>query len=160
MYRASRFLDRSDFNRVILDDGSDLQVPARALRVQDDGAFLLVEEMLPHPPPTEKTAEPHLAEPAEISFDEPLFVENAQVERVPVNRIVDGPVATRREGDVTIIPVVEEVVLVEKKLLLKEEIRVTRQRSELTQPRRVMLTQGESKLIGADGRSIEREEGR
>jgi stress response protein YsnF len=32
----------------------------------------------------------------------------------------------RQEGDITIIPVVEEVVIVERRLVLKEEVRVRR----------------------------------
>lgn len=50
------------------------------------------------------------------------------IERVPIDRHVDSVPEVRVEGDVTIVPVVEEVVVVEKRLLLTEEIRITRQR--------------------------------
>ena len=36
---------------------------------------------------------------------------------------------TRVEGDTTIIPVVEEVLYTEKRLFLREEVRVTRRRT-------------------------------
>lgn len=50
------------------------------------------------------------------------------VERVPVDIVVDAPPEMRREGDVTIIPVVEERLVVEKRLVLVEEIHI-RQRT-------------------------------
>ncbi len=71
--------------------------------------------------------------------DEPLIREEVEVERVPVNKIVDGPVDVRHEGDVMIVPVLEEVLVVEKRLVLKEEVRITRRRVEAHEPRHVTL---------------------
>jgi len=51
----------------------------------------------------------------------------AIIERVPVNRLVEAAPAIRQEGDTVIIPVMEEVMVVEKRLLLKEEIHIRRQ---------------------------------
>lgn len=51
------------------------------------------------------------------------------VTRVPVNRtIAEGETAPqiRDEGGVTIIPVLEEVLVVEKRLVLKEEVHIRR----------------------------------
>ena len=45
---------------------------------------------------------------------------------MPFAQIVEGEVKTRTEGDTTIIPVVEERLIVTKELVLKEEIRITR----------------------------------
>lgn len=61
-------------------------------------------------------------------IQEALEREEISVERVKVDRIVDSHPVMRQEGDVLIIPVVEEVVVVEKRLLLKEEIHVRTQR--------------------------------
>lgn len=58
--------------------------------------------------------------------------EDVSVERVPIGRIVDVPPQIRTEGDTTIVPVVEETVVVQKRLLLREEIRITKRRSEET----------------------------
>jgi stress response protein YsnF len=55
--------------------------------------------------------------------EQDLLHREVQVERVPVNRVVDSVPDLRREGDVTIIPVVEEVIV--KQLILREEIRIT-----------------------------------
>jgi len=71
--------------------------------------------------------------------DEPLYREELDVERVAVNRVVEGPVPVRQEGDVTIVPVLEEVLVVEKRLMLKEELRITRRRVEEHKPQRVAL---------------------
>jgi uncharacterized protein (TIGR02271 family) len=51
----------------------------------------------------------------------------AIIERVPIDRMVDTPPAIRQEGDTIIVPVVEEIMVVEKRLLLKEEIHIRRQ---------------------------------
>ncbi len=48
------------------------------------------------------------------------------VTRVPIDRYVDAAPAVRTEGDVTIVPVIEEVLVIEKRLLLKEEVHITR----------------------------------
>jgi stress response protein YsnF len=55
-----------------------------------------------------------------------LAGESVEVTRVPVNREIDAAPSIRTEGDVTIIPVVEEVIVVEKRLVLKEEIHLRR----------------------------------
>jgi uncharacterized protein (TIGR02271 family) len=58
-----------------------------------------------------------------------LMQERVEVERVPVDRIVDAAPPVRTEGDVTIVPVLEEVLIVEKRLVLKEELHVRRQQT-------------------------------
>ena len=66
--------------------------------------------------------------PGEVT--EPLVSEFVDVERVPVGRVLDEPVGIRHEGDVTIVPVVEERLVLRKELVLVEEIRLTRRREE------------------------------
>jgi uncharacterized protein (TIGR02271 family) len=61
--------------------------------------------------------------------DVPLAEQDVHVERVAVNRQVDAPSPPRQEGDVTIVPVYEEILVVEKRLVLKEEIRITRRQT-------------------------------
>jgi len=55
---------------------------------------------------------------------ETLLTRHADVERVPIGREVSSVPESRQEGDVLVIPVVEEILVVEKRLFLKEEIRV------------------------------------
>jgi uncharacterized protein (TIGR02271 family) len=56
-----------------------------------------------------------------------LRSDEATIERVPVGRIVDAPPAIRQEGGTVIVPVLEEIMVVQKRLLLKEEIHIRRQ---------------------------------
>lgn len=78
-------------------------------------------------------------EEREELVDLPLAREQVDVERVAIGRPLEEPVGVRYEGDTLIVPVVEEVIVVEKRLVLKEELRITRRRSEHRDPRRVTL---------------------
>jgi stress response protein YsnF len=71
--------------------------------------------------------------------DEPLLRRAVQVERVPINRVVASEIPVRYEGDTMIISVLEEVLVVEKRLMLKEELHITQQQEELRQPQRIVL---------------------
>ncbi len=55
-----------------------------------------------------------------------LEEEIVEVTRVPINREIDHAPEVRTENGVTIIPVVEEVLVVEKRLVLKEELHIRR----------------------------------
>lgn len=65
-------------------------------------------------------------------IDETLLHEGVNVEHVPVDRIVplDQAPATRYEGDTLVVPVLEEVLVVERRLRIKEELRITKTRRE------------------------------
>jgi uncharacterized protein (TIGR02271 family) len=71
--------------------------------------------------------------------DEPLVREDFEIERLPVNRVIDKPMEVEYEGDTMLLPVMEEELVVEKRLILKEVIRVTRRKEEIHQPQRVTL---------------------
>ena len=71
--------------------------------------------------------------------DKPLLQEEVEVERVPVNEVVDGPVPVRYEGETMVVPLLEEVLVVEKRLVLKEVLRITKRQSETHKPQRVTL---------------------
>jgi len=53
-----------------------------------------------------------------------LEQEDVEVVRVPVDREVDVRPEIRQDGDTTIIPLVEEVLVVERRLVLREEIHI------------------------------------
>lgn len=55
-----------------------------------------------------------------------LEEQEVEVVRVPIDREVIEVPAIRTEGDVTIIPVMEEVIVVEKRLVLREELHIHR----------------------------------
>jgi uncharacterized protein (TIGR02271 family) len=76
--------------------------------------------------------------------DPPLLRDDVVVERVPINRVVEGPIPVRSEGDTLIIPLFEEVLVVETRLLLKEEVHLTKRRVETHTPQRVTLRREEA----------------
>ncbi|MEX1017914.1 MAG: DUF2382 domain-containing protein [Phycisphaeraceae bacterium] len=80
----------------------------------------------------------------EQTVDLPLMQERVEVERVEVNRVVDRPPPVREEGETLIVPLLEEVM--EKKLMLREEVRITRHKSESRQPQRVTLRREEAEI--------------
>src|SRR5215207_4564004 len=57
---------------------------------------------------------------------EALQSETIEVTRVPVGQEVTEAPVVRTESDVTIVPVLEEVLVVEKRLVLKEELHLRR----------------------------------
>lgn len=67
-----------------------------------------------------------------VTIDERLVREAVDVRRVPVDRLVaaDESPAPRYEGDTLIVPVLEEVLVVERRLRVKEELHITRTRVE------------------------------
>lgn len=59
---------------------------------------------------------------AEVGHDEVM------VERVEIGEFIESAPQPRKDGETWIIPVVEEQLVVSKRLVLKEEIRLTRRR--------------------------------
>ena len=76
-------------------------------------------------------------------LDVPVQTGAIEVERVPVGRWLDAPADVRHEGDTTVYPVVEEVLVVEKRLRLVEEVRVTRRQTTRQVQERVGLRREE-----------------
>ena len=65
--------------------------------------------------------------------------ETVEVERVPVGRPADAVEGARVDGDVTVIPVYEEVLVVTTQLVLREEVRLTRRREPVPGPASVAV---------------------
>jgi uncharacterized protein (TIGR02271 family) len=86
----------------------------------------------------------------EVLVDEPLLREEVVIERVPVNRVVEGPIPVRYEGETMIVSVLEEVLVVETRLLLKEELRITKRQVETHMPQRVTLRREEAAVERVD----------
>ncbi|HSU24770.1 MAG TPA: YsnF/AvaK domain-containing protein [Pyrinomonadaceae bacterium] len=94
----------------------------------------------------------HVREYEEL-VDIPHFQEEVKVERVPVNQFVETAPSVRTEGDVTIIPILEEKYVLEKKLVLVEELHIRKERSESHQPQKVKVLKEEVEVnrIGPRG---------
>lgn len=66
------------------------------------------------------------------TLTEELAGEDIEIERVPRNELVEAVPEVRTENDVTIIPLVEEQLVVEKRLVLVEEVRLHRVHTKQT----------------------------
>ena len=76
--------------------------------------------------------------------DELLEHENISVERVPVGKRIEAIPAVREEADTIIVPIVEEVLVVERHLMLKEEVYIRRVRGTERHQERVTLRKQEA----------------
>jgi stress response protein YsnF len=79
--------------------------------------------------PTSKVQVSRVTHSQEHLIDELLQHEQIEIERTAVNKPIDTMPSIRQEEDIIVIPVVEEVVRVERSLLLKEEVRIRRIRT-------------------------------
>jgi uncharacterized protein (TIGR02271 family) len=82
----------------------------------------------------------------ETVVDEPLFRDEVEVERVLVNRPIEEPITVRYEDDTIIVPIMEEVLVVQKQLMLKEELRIHKRHVETHQPQQVTLRREEAHI--------------
>lgn len=77
--------------------------------------------------------------------DEALVHDRIEIEHVAIGRPVDSAPPVREEGDTTVISVVEEVLVVERRLILKEEIRLHRVRT--TEQHRELVTLRDQQIV-------------
>ena len=79
-------------------------------------------------------------EPRVERIVEQLVRGGVEIERVAIGRQVDRVPPMREEGDMIVVPVVEEVLFVEKRLMLVEELRIHRSATVTTHEQEVTLT--------------------
>lgn len=75
----------------------------------------------------------------EETITEDAWREAVEVRRIPVDEIVHQVEDVRTDGNETIIPIYEEIVVVERRLVLRERLHVTLRREETRIPQRVVL---------------------
>ena len=87
----------------------------------------------------------------------PLIHEDVEVRRVQVNRVVGEMPRARREGDTVIVPVVEEELVITKRLILREEIHLVKRRTRDIAVNEVELNResAEVRRLDAEGRVME-----
>jgi uncharacterized protein (TIGR02271 family) len=77
-------------------------------------------------------------QPEDVEQD--LLKQEVEVERVPTHQVVPvAPEPRMTEGGTLVIPVVEEVLKVEKVLVVTEEIRITQKYTRTKEKKRVSL---------------------
>jgi uncharacterized protein (TIGR02271 family) len=86
--------------------------------------------------------------------------ERVEVTRVPVDKEVNVAPSMRTEGDLTIIPVLEEILVVEKRLVLKEELHIRRHatRENVEVPVTLRKQRAVIERLTADGQSLSDDE--
>ena len=73
--------------------------------------------------------------------------DEVQIERISINEFVQTPPPPLRyEGNIIIIPVLQEVMVTEKRLLLIEEVRITKRKVESKESQEVVLRKEEIKV--------------
>lgn len=181
--------DGTTYVLVAFDSGEQVRIPTSLLQAQPDGSMFVAlrrDNLRQHQ--SEQTAQsdnyitiPVIAEELQVGkrvvetgrvrvrkvvhqreavVDEPLFRDDVQVERVAINQQINMLPDVRREGDTVIIPVVEEILVVEKRLVLKEELHVTRRRTTVRDQQTVPLLSEElivERLPPNDGGDAHRE---
>ena len=160
------------FARVRLADGAHVSVPFELLQHEDNGGYHLpaswgdftsrtdtvttipvVEERVqvdvrPAPERTLRIRRRVVSEPQVV--ETPMWHERIEVERVAVDQLVDEMPSPREDGDVLIIPCVEEVVVVEKRLRVREELRVRIVREQRIHRETVQLRRHEIEIDSAE----------
>ena len=76
----------------------------------------------------------------------PVWSERVEVERIPKDELVTRMPEARQEGDVLIVPVVEEVAVVETRLRLREEVRIRLVREKRLDRRTIPLRRHEVEI--------------
>ncbi|MGZ3218217.1 YsnF/AvaK domain-containing protein [Paracoccus sp. T5] len=84
----------------------------------------------------------------DVTVTEPLRTERVEVRRVPVDRLVANAPETRVEGDMTIIPVVEEVLVVQYRIV--EEVQIIRHVESVEHAETVTLRRQEAFIDNPD----------
>ncbi len=88
-----------------------------------------------------------------VRVSEELERDDVVIERVPVNREVTELPRTREADGVLIVPILEEVVVVEKRMMLKEELHIRRQpkRERVEEAVRLRSMHAEIERVAAPG---------
>jgi hypothetical protein len=141
--------------------GTDDPHGATPVSIADEGVLrLLVEELSVGRRQVEtgrlqvrRTTRARIAE-----VDEELELVEAQVERVPVGAYVEVRPEVRETEDEIVIPVIEEVVVVERRLMLREEIRIRKVRRSERHREQVTLRAQEADILRLPPRAPATEE--
>ena len=119
-------IQANDGERTILFAADSEQSPKGSI---DDPKLTLLAEELSVAKETVETGRLRASKQTrtrEAFIDENLRSEHAEIETIPIGRQIFEMPSVRHEGDTTIIPIVEEVLHTERRLILKEEIKITR----------------------------------
>jgi stress response protein YsnF len=83
-------------------------------------------------------------------LEQELRKSHVEVKRVATNRVVDGPQPVQRAGNVLIVPVVSEILRVEKQWVVTEEIHITQTEERETVQQTVPVSREEARVERLD----------
>ena len=152
--------DGSPIAVVRFDDGAQVAVSPQMINPDQNGIYRL-ELAAAHLAPGDDLVIPVVAEEISIgteqvtrgvvrvhkhvvseekTVDAAVSTEEVVVERLPINQLVEGAAPqVREENGIVIIPVFEEVLVVEKRLLLREEVHLSKRMIRSNVPQTVTL---------------------
>jgi uncharacterized protein (TIGR02271 family) len=170
--KAPQLLDKHTTEVLLrLENGQEIVVPLWALTLQSDGSYYLAlgpADMAPGNLKNElheSVVLPVIVEELDVQkrqketakvrittvvherqevVDQPLMQEEIDIQHFPINRLVESAPQVRHEDDVMIVPILEEVLVVEKRLMLKEELHISRRRVEVHKPQHITLRSEEA----------------
>jgi uncharacterized protein (TIGR02271 family) len=134
---------RSDGTNTAVDT-TDLETPAAHSRETVIPLFQEELSVSKRVVPTSRVQVSRVTHSHEQLVDELLEREQVEVERVAIGKPVDHMPSVREEGDCLIFPVVEEVLKIERLLVLKEEVRIRRVKGTERYQERVTLRKQEA----------------
>ena len=83
--------------------------------------------------------------------EQELAVDKVSIHHVPVNRVVDGPHQPIQQRDgVLIVPIVEEVLKIERQWILKEELHISRNQETINHRETITLNREEATVERMD----------
>ncbi|WP_428534177.1 DUF2382 domain-containing protein [Rhodopila sp.] len=87
-------------------------------------------------------------------IDAELTNQTIEIDRISIGRVIDAVPPVRHEGDTTIVSIVEEILFVERRLMLKEEVRIRQVRTTQHHSETVVLREQDAEItrIGAGER--------
>lgn len=145
MFVPFRVLSRHKNGGYVVNMDADDSRHQQAMNSSDGGQSVVIPVMVEELDVQKRTVETgrlritKVVHEREELVDEPSFREEVTIERVPINRYVEEPIPVRYEGDTMIVSLLEEVPVIERRLMLKEEVRITKRSVEGHQPRPVTL---------------------
>jgi uncharacterized protein (TIGR02271 family) len=158
-YRLVRRSHGNGIDTLVLarEDGCEITVPLSELTWQGAGTWLLsdavrdarglvipvVEERLKVSRGRVETGRVRVnkaVESRDVVVDDALKRERVRVEHVPINQVITGAVPqVREQGDVTVIPILEERLVTRTELVLVEEVHIHREQTEYHDPQSITL---------------------
>lgn len=151
--------DKEENKNIDKPEGSGRTPGKREIKPGESATIPVIEERLKVDKEVVETGRVHISKKVheeEEIVDLAGSREELDIERVAINEFVETPPpAMRHEGDKMIIPVLREVAVVEKRLMLVEELHVTKRKVQTEDRQSVKLRKEE---VNVDKKKIDKQD--